>query len=121
MEALLVKPRDERAMDALMALFREMKGSFTSQVAAETLEGKMLRLYEEGYYTDSEMEEFFSIPKEHRADPFEVIEDGDVHWADKRNVERTIAEVRQAKKDKAEGRSISFESVGELDAYIRSL
>jgi len=87
METILVRPRDGRALEALQSFLGEMKDAFTSRARPDTLEAKITGLYEEGYYTDSELERFFSIPKKYRADPFEVSPSGDVYWADKRNVD----------------------------------
>jgi len=89
METILVKPRDGRELARFRRFFRESGADveYAPRERAETLEGKIVRLYAEGGYTDAEMGMFFSIPKECRVDPFEVSPSGDVHWADKRNVD----------------------------------
>jgi len=123
METIVVRPRTAGELDFFKELFRKVGADveYAPMSRPETLEGKVFRLYEAGHYTDSELKQFLSIPKDHRIDPFEVIDDGDVYWADKRNVEQTIADVRQAKRDREEGRSIVLRTREELEAYFNAL
>jgi len=96
-------------MNALQSFLKEMQGAFTSRAVPETLEGKITRLYTEGHYTDSELKQFLSIPKKHRVDPFEVIDDGDVYWADKRNVDKLERDLAQGREDLKNGRTTGID------------
>jgi len=117
MEAILVRPRDERAMAALQSFLKGMQGAFTSRARPETLEGKITRLHQQGHYEDWEVEWFFSIPKERRVDPFETSPSGDVCWADKRNVDDLDSATERARKDRDEGKLVRLGASENLDDF----
>jgi len=95
-------------LGVLEGLFREM-GVAVGKLRPETLEAKITRLYGEGHYTDSDMEWFFSIPKKHRADPFDCVDDGDIYWADKRNIDRLDRTMEENRREKEKGNYVRLE------------
>jgi len=104
MEATLEKPRTKSPL-------RRAKAK------TETLEAKILRLYRQGYYDETEVEMFFAIPKEHRIDPFDLIEGGDTYWADQRNVQAMRQNSERARGNMEAGRCVEKrhgESFGEF-------
>jgi len=122
METIIVKPSNKKEFNFLKEFFKKTNTSVEyREEKTETLEDKIIRLYREKHYTEEDVEWFFSIPKKYRIDPFEMIDDGDIYWADQRNINQLKRDFDQAEKDKAEGRTITFNSVEELDNYIQSL
>jgi len=109
MEAILVTPRSESAMNALQSFLKEMQGAFTSRTRPETLEAKITRLYAEGHYTDAEMRTFFGIPKKHRTDPFDCVDDGDIYWADRRNIAHLDTTIEENRREREKGNYIRLE------------
>ena len=61
--------------------------------------------------------EFFSIPVEHRCNPFDISPSGDLFWADKRNIELVKEGERQIK----EGKFTRISTPVELDKFLDSL
>jgi len=121
METITVRPRDERELALFRSFFREKAADVDyAPRKAERLEEKMVRLYAEGHYTDGDMRAFFSIPKGHRTDPFDVIEGGDVYYADQRNVNYVNENLKRAKKDRESGRifKVSTES---FEKFLESI
>jgi len=117
MDALLVHPTDKKQSLWTVKMLKNAQIPFKKQ-KKECLEAKMFRLNQEGHYSDHELSLFFEIPKRYRIDPFEIIEDGDVFYADRRNVEQLEKDIEQAKKDREEGRILTFNNVDELWAHF---
>jgi len=117
MNALLVHPTDRKQSSWARKMLKNAQIPFKEQ-KKERLEAKMFRLNQEGHYSDHELSLFFEIPKKYRIDPFEIIEDGDVFYADKRNVEQLEKDIEQAEKDRQEGRTLTFNNVDELWAHF---
>jgi len=120
MNALLVRPTDKKQSLLARKVLKNAQIPFKEQ-KKERLEAKMFRLNQEGHYSDHELSLFFKIPKKYRIDPFEIIEDGDVFYADKRNVEQLKKDIEQAEKDIQEGRFTVVKNKAELDAFFESL
>jgi len=99
METMAARPRAEKK--------RHFFGEAPEKT--ETLEDKILRLHKEGHYQDSEREWFFSIPEEHRTDPFDLSPSGDVYWADRRNVEQLDRDLEAGDRDREAGNYIVLE------------
>jgi hypothetical protein len=55
---------------------------------------------DEVYVSENWVREFFSIPEEHRCNPFDVSPSGDLFWADKRNVAQLDQAIESAKTTK---------------------
>jgi len=106
METMAARPRAEKKR----RFFRE------APEKTETLEDKILRLHKEGHYQDSEREWFFSIPEEHRTDPFDLSPSGDVYWADRRNVEQ----LERPGKDVRAGKCFRPEENGTFEKWLES-
>jgi len=107
METLTVRPQTAGELRFFRELLEKVGAEWSLQ-RPETLEAKVVRLYEEGHYADWEADWFFSIPREHRVDPFEVSPSGDVYWADRRNIEELGRRSAQAQRDRAEGRTVTL-------------
>jgi len=120
MNALVVHPTDKKQSLWTRKMLKNAQIPFKEQ-KKESLETKMFRLNQEGHYSDHELSLFFEIPKKYRIDPFEIIEDGDVFYADKRNVEQLEKDIEQAKKDREEGRMTVIKNKAELEAFFDSL
>jgi len=120
MNVLLVHPTDKKQSILAGKVLKNAKISFEEQ-KKKSLEAKMFRLNQEGHYSDHELSLFFKIPKKHRIDPFEIIEDGDVFYADKRNVEQLEKDIEQAEKDIREGRVTVVKNKAELEDFFDSL
>jgi len=108
METITVRTRDRHEASRLREILRKAGADIASE-KTETLEEKIFRLYEQDHYTDAEMKMFFEIPKEHRVDPFDVIDDGDVYWADRRHVEQLDRDLEAGRRDIEEGRCVELD------------
>jgi len=117
MNALLVQPTDKKQSLLARKVLKNAHIPFKKQ-KKERLEAKMFRLNQEGHYSDYDLALFFEIPKKYRIDPFEIIEDGDVFYADQRNVEQLEKDIEEAKKDREEGRMLRFNNLDELWAHF---
>jgi len=104
METITIEPANRQQLGVLEGLFREM-GVAVRKPRPETLEGKITRLYAEGHYGDEDLRDFLSIPKEHRTDPFDIVDSGDVYYADRRNVDYVNESIALGRKDMEEGRT----------------
>ncbi|MDR0972958.1 MAG: hypothetical protein LBM61_03110 [Prevotellaceae bacterium] len=62
-----------------------------------------------------------AIPPEYRCNPFDIIEDGDYFYADKRNIEEMEKYNRAYEEDKRAGNLISVSNKEELHAFLDSL
>jgi hypothetical protein len=63
------------------------------------------------------VDEFMAIPEEYRVNPFDMHPDGDLFFADKRNIE----ELERGLKDVEEGRVTRIKSEEELISFLDSL
>jgi len=108
MESITITPRNKRQSDAIKSFFKEM--DIPLKEKKESLEIKILRLYEEGHYDDEDIKWFFETPKEYRVDPFELSPSGDIHWADKRRVEKLYKDIEENKKEKEHGNYIVLDN-----------
>jgi len=88
---------------------------------AETLEAKILRLYGQGHYDETEVEMFFAIPKEHRIDPFDIIEGGDTYFADQRNVDYVNENIERAHRAKEAGELVSLMPGESFDEFMERI
>ena len=52
------------------------------------------------FVTDEWIDEFMAIPEEYRCNPFDISPSGDLHYADKRNVEHLEEAMKQVKEGK---------------------
>jgi len=122
METIIVKPSNKKEFNFLKEFFEKTNTPIEyREEKTETLEDKVIRLYQEKHYTEKDMEWFFSIPKKYRVDPFEMIDDGDIYWADQRNIDQAVKDVKQARKDIDQGKGIVLKTQEELHAYFDSL
>jgi len=122
MESITIKPRTKKEFNFFKELFEKTNTPIEyRKEKTKTLEEKIFRLYQQGHYTDSEIKMFFDIPKQYRVDPFDMIDDGDIYWADQRNIDQTIKDAKQARKDIEDGKGISLKTREELYAYFESL
>jgi len=105
METLLITPKNKKELNFFKEFFQKTNTPITYvSEKTETIEDKIVRLYQQKHYTEEDIEWFFSIPKKYRVDPFEMIDDGDIYWADKRNID----DLNQTREEK------SFELTEEL-------
>jgi len=76
-----------------------------------------------GYSTMSEawVQGFFSIPPEHRCNPFEKSPSGDLFWADKRNVEYAEKQIAISQQQIKEGKYTDCRTLEELNNFLDSL
>jgi len=107
METITIRPRSKEEL----AFFRDLLKEANAEAEyhdkkTETLEEKVVRLYQEGHYTDTEVKTFFGIPRKYRVDPFDISPSGDVYWADWRNVEHLDRDREASKEDIEAGRCI---------------
>jgi len=119
METITVRTRDRREASRLRDMLRKAGADIATETA-ETLEEKIFRLYEQDYYTDTEMKMFFEIPKEYRIDPFDVSPSGDVYWADRRSVEHLDRNLEASRRDLQEGRTVRLDT-SNFDDFLRSI
>jgi len=106
MERIIITPRNKRQSRIIKSLFKEM--DIPLKEKKESLETKILSLYEEGHYDDEDIKWFFETPKEYRVDPFELSPSGDIHWADKRRVEKFEENLKNGRKEKEKGELVSI-------------
>jgi hypothetical protein len=64
---------------------------------------------------------FFSIPAEHRCDPFEMSPSGDLFWADKRNVEYVQKQIAISGQQIKEGKYTACKTLEESYKFLDSL
>jgi len=120
METITIEPRSRRQLGVLEGLFREM-GVPVRKPQPETLEAKAFRLYAEGHYSEEDLRDFLSIPKEHRADPFDISPSGDVYWADLRNVEDLRRNSGRTEKDMAEEKLMTLGRGESIEDFMQKL
>ena len=64
---------------------------------------------------------FFSIPPEHRCNPYEMSPSGDLFWADKRNVESVEKQIAISQQQMKEGKYTECRTLEELNHFLDSL
>jgi len=119
MEAITIIPKNKKQQNVLIALFKEMNIDFAT--VKQTLEDKILNLYKDKHYTKEDLDWFFSIPEKYRVDPFDMIEDGDIFYADQRNIDQLEKDFEQHKIDIKNGNYNVFDNAEDLNRYIESL
>jgi len=118
MDTLLARPTGKKQ---LLRKTPRMPKIFPGEQKTDSLAAKMTALNAAGQYSDHDLALFFEIPMEHRIDPFEITEDGDVFYADQRNVAQLREDIKQAERDIREGRVTVLKNKAERDAFFASL
>jgi len=124
MQTITITPKNKRQQNTLISLFKEMNIVFVNEKINEkneTLEEKIIRLYRKKHYSQEELEWFFSIPKQFRIDPFDIIEDGDIFYADQRNINELEKDLAQHKTDMKNGDYTTIKTQEELDTFFDNL
>jgi|GEM_PF-907267 len=118
METIAIKPGGKKEIARIRASLKKLgAGADHGSPRTETLEEKIVRLYGEGHYSDVEMRMFFEIPKEYRVDPFLKIADGDVYWADRRNVEQLARDLERSMKAMEAGETVTLRPGDSLEEF----
>jgi len=123
MEALLITPKNKIALSELNSFLKERKYDFATKEVSlkETLDNKILNLYQGGHYSEKELKMFFNIPKKYRVDPFDIIEDGDIFYADKRNINQLEKDLEQGRKDLKKGKTISLKTTDNFQDFCKQI
>jgi len=69
------------------------------------------------FFSEQWVKEFLAIPAEYRCNPFDISPSGDLHWADKRNIEKVKERLKGASTDDV----VNIKSTDALKSLLDSL
>jgi len=122
MKTLLITPKNKKELNFFKEFFQKTNTPITYvSEKTETLEDKIIRLYQEKHYTEEDIEWFFSIPKKYRVDPFEMIDDGDIYYADQRNLDKLKKDLEQGREDLKNGKTISLKPTDNSEDFWKQI